>query len=91
LIPSYTSNGSASGENIPAGQEGDGTGTGGLKGAIIVEDHDDNIFDEDDGLDYIMYKEVEKEVNNPQAKTGCLGVLLVVIIPVTFVVGLVQL
>ena len=56
-----------------------------------MEDHDDNIFDEDDALDYIMYKEVEKEVNNPQAKTGCLGVLLVVIIPVTFVAGLVQL
>ena len=45
-------------------------------------DHDDNIFDEDDALDYIMYEEVEKEVNSPQAKAGCAGMLLVVIIPI---------
>ena len=53
-----------------------------------MEDHDDNIFDEDDALDYIMYKEVEKEVNHPKAKTGCLGVLLVLTIP-SFLLGFV--
>ncbi len=53
-----------------------------LKGATAVDDHDDNIFDEDDALDYIMYKEIEKEVNSPQAKSGCLGVLLLLMIPV---------
>jgi hypothetical protein len=58
------------------------------KGATVVDDHDDNIFDEDDALDYIMYKEVEKEVNAPQAKTGCLGLLLVLTIP-SFLLGIV--
>lgn len=55
-----------------------------------MDDHDDNIFDEDDALDHIICEEVEKEVN-PQTKTGCLGVLLVVIIPVTIVAGVVRL
>jgi hypothetical protein len=50
-----------------------------------VDDHDDNIFDEDDALDYIMYAEVEKVVNDPQSRSGCLGMLLVLIIPVVFV------
>ena len=53
-----------------------------------MDNHDDNIFDEDDALDYIMYKEVEKEVNNPQAKTGCLGLLLVLTIP-SYLLGIV--
>lgn len=51
-----------------------------------MEDHDDNIFDEDDALDYIMYKEVEKEANSPQTKTGCLGVMLILTIP-SFLLG----
>jgi len=51
-----------------------------------MEDHDDNIFDQDDALDYIIYKEVEKEVNTPQAKTGCLGVMLILTIP-SFLLG----
>jgi hypothetical protein len=51
-----------------------------------VEDHDDNIFDEDDALDYIIYEEVEKEVNSndPKSRSGCLGVMLVRIIPAIF-------
>ena len=55
-----------------------------LKGATAVDDHD-NIFDEDDAPDYIMYKEMEKEVNSPQAKSGCLGVLLLLMIPASIV------
>ncbi len=50
-----------------------------------MDDHDDNIFDEDDALDYIMYEEVEKEVNDPQSRSGCLGMLLVLVIPLIFV------
>ena len=42
-----------------------------------MDDHDDNVFDEDDALDYIIYEEAEKEVNDPQSRSGCLGVLLV--------------
>ncbi len=57
-----------------------------LKGGTAVEDPDDNIFDDDNALDFIMYKEVEKEVNNPQAKTGCFGVLLILTIP-SFLLG----
>lgn len=51
-----------------------------------MDDHDDNIFDEDDALDYILFKEVEKEVNsnNPKSRSGCLGVMLVLIIPAIF-------
>ena len=49
-----------------------------------MDDYDDNIFDDDDALDYIMYEEVEKEVNDPQSRSGCLGVLLILVIPVLF-------
>jgi hypothetical protein len=41
-----------------------------------MDDHDDNIFDEDDALDYIMYEEVEKEVNDPQTVTNVERTLL---------------
>lgn len=49
-----------------------------------MDDFDDNIFDEDDALDYIIYEEAEKEVNNPYSRSGCLGMLLVLVIPVLF-------
>ncbi len=51
-----------------------------------MDDHDDNIFDDDDALDYILYEEVEKEVNtnDPKSRGGCFGVLLVLIIPAIF-------
>ncbi len=51
-----------------------------------MEDYDDNIFDEDDALDYILYQEAEGEaegeVKQPKATTGCFGLLLVLMIPV---------
>ena len=47
-----------------------------------MDDHDDNIFDGDDALDYIMYEEVEKEVNNAGGGSGCLGVVLILVVPV---------
>jgi len=51
-----------------------------------MDDHDDNIFDEDDALDVILYEEVEKETNtnDPKSRGGCLGMLLVLIIPAMF-------
>ncbi len=50
-----------------------------------MDEFDDNIFDKDDALDYILYEEVEKEVNDPQSRSGCLGMLLVLVIPLIFV------
>ncbi len=49
-----------------------------------MKDDDDNLFDEDDALDYIIYEEAEKEVNDPHNRSGCLGVGLVLVIPVLF-------
>ena len=46
--------------------------------------YDKNIFDDDDALDYIMYKEVNKQSQGSQnkpGKTGCLGVLALVVLP----------
>jgi hypothetical protein len=52
-------------------------------------DHDDNIFDDDDALDYIMYNEVEKEAQRPsnQNQSGCLGLIVLLAIP-TCLLGL---
>jgi len=46
-----------------------------------MNDHDDNIFDEDDALDYIMSEEVEKDSRQQQSRTGCLGLLAVIALP----------
>ena len=54
-----------------------------------MDDYDDNIFDYDNALDYILSEDVEKEVNNPQRCSGCFGVLLLLIIPVFLVEQLV--
>lgn len=45
---------------------------------------DENIFDDDDAFDYIMYEEVSKQSQDNQNKsgrTGCLGVLALVVLP----------
>jgi hypothetical protein len=49
--------------------------------------HDDldNIFDKDDVMDYLMYKECEKEVRKQQGggdRGGCVGSLLLLAAPV---------
>jgi hypothetical protein len=47
-------------------------------------DDDDNIFDEDDALDYIIYEDLEKEQPERQGdngKGGCLGLLILLIFP----------
>ena len=48
-------------------------------------DHDDldsNIFDDDDALDYILYEECTRETENITPKrSGCLGMLLIFIVP----------
>ena len=47
-----------------------------------MEDHDDNIFDPDDALDYILYENAEKEVNEQrnQNQSGCLGIIVLLIL-----------
>lgn len=49
---------------------------------------DENIFDDDDALDYIMYEEMNKENQgnqNKPGKTGCLGALALVVLPATVI------
>ncbi len=48
---------------------------------------DENIFDDDDALDYIMYEEMNKQSQgnqNKPGKTGCLGAVALFVLPVTF-------
>ncbi len=45
---------------------------------------DDNLFDEDDALDYVLYEECEKEVEKNKGHSGCLGVVaFLLLMPVT--------
>ncbi len=46
-----------------------------------MDDLDDNIFDDDDALDYILYEDSERDVHERKG-SGCLGmVLLLLFIP----------
>ena len=40
---------------------------------------DENIFDEDDALDYIIYEELEKE-SKPKKSSGCFTVGLIALV-----------
>ena len=42
---------------------------------------DDNLFDDDDALDYIMYEECEKGRGAHKGGNGCFGVALALLIP----------
>ncbi|MDY0222415.1 MAG: hypothetical protein RBR67_14875 [Desulfobacterium sp.] len=39
----------------------------------------DNVFDEDDALDYILFEEAQKEVDKDKTNTGCLPVILLAV------------
>lgn len=46
------------------------------------DDEHHNTFDEDPALDYIIYRELEKEVKrDDKGKGGCLGLILLLILP----------
>ena len=47
---------------------------------------DDNIFDGDDALDYILCEDVEKASDQSEKKGGCLGLILLLIIPASLLV-----
>lgn len=47
------------------------------------DDKHDNIFDDDDALDFIMYKELEKEGRERKGgNCGCLGLVVLLLLPV---------
>lgn len=37
---------------------------------------DENLFDEDDALDFVLYEEAEKGRENPKNSGGCLSVII---------------
>lgn len=44
---------------------------------------DDNIFDKDDALDYIIYRDLEAtSKENVREKGGCLGLIIIISVPV---------
>ena len=45
-------------------------------------DDDDNIFDKDDALDYVMYEEVKKDDQYKPSNKGCLGMVALLAIPI---------
>lgn len=44
---------------------------------------DDNIFDEDDALDCIIYEEITNDNNQKDNKSGCLSSIVLFIIPLS--------
>lgn len=42
---------------------------------------EDNLYDKDDALDFIIYKESEKEVNNQKNNNGCLTTIFFFLLP----------
>jgi hypothetical protein len=54
-----------------------------------MADNDHNIFDDDNALDYIMQDEVENNwQRDPQTKSGCLGLIVLVAVPPILGLGL---
>lgn len=51
-----------------------------------MPDHSDNIFDDDDALDYIIYKSLKEEApeypEHNKGQGGCLGLLLLIAVPI---------
>ena len=41
-------------------------------------EENENIFDEDDALDYILFEEAEKEVGTKNGNSGCFGTILII-------------
>jgi hypothetical protein len=44
-------------------------------------DEDNNIFEKDDVLDYVIYEDIEKQDNRQSNKSGCFGILLLFMLP----------
>ncbi|MBV5329344.1 MAG: hypothetical protein JZU65_17270 [Chlorobium sp.] len=51
------------------------------------DDRNDNLFDKDDALDFIIYKELEKHHQERNGgKGGCLGIVALLLLPVASMV-----
>lgn len=51
------------------------------------DDRHDNIFDEDDALDFIIYKELERQdQGRKDGKGGCLGIVVLLLLPMASVI-----
>ena len=42
---------------------------------------DDGLLDDDPALDFILYEEMEKDQKEPKGNGGCLGVLVLFLLP----------
>ena len=51
----------------------------------MIMDDDDNLFDEDDALDYILYEKTEKDVRQKQFRSGCLGLIAIIVLPISLI------
>jgi hypothetical protein len=53
------------------------------------DDRNDNIFDKDDALDFIIYEEFEKRDRERKGgKGGCFGIVVLLLLPVASVMFL---
>jgi len=53
------------------------------------DDGNDNIFDKDDALDFIIYKELEKNNREPRDnRGGCLSIVVLLLLPAASVMCL---
>ncbi len=51
------------------------------------DDRHDNIFDDDDALDFIIYEELEKQGQERKGgKGGCLGIVVLLLLPMASVI-----
>lgn len=41
---------------------------------------DENLFDEDDALDFLLYEEAEKDLNKSNQPGGCLSVVILFLV-----------
>ncbi len=46
----------------------------------------DGLLDNDPALDFVLYKEMEKDNRKNKSKNGCLGVFLILLLPFCYAV-----
>ena len=46
-----------------------------------VMSKDNSDFDRDDALDYVIMEDIENEVRGKSGKSGCLGIIAILILP----------
>ena len=50
-------------------------------GFVMNDDRNDNTFDDDDALDFIIFKELEKHGQERKGgKSGCLGIVVIMLL-----------